>query len=64
MAPKMKVARLTRAALSRVKALEKSLDVCVVAVEPETQFAKLNKTQLRALQDEEKKLGLVLLAYE
>jgi len=61
---RMKVAKLDEAQLTRVKALEKKLGCCVVALEPEYKLALLTPAQIKQLTSAEKHLGVVLVAYE
>jgi hypothetical protein len=61
---RMKVAKLDRARLNQVKALEKKLGCCVVALEPEYKLAKLAPAQIKQINSAEKQLGVVLVAYE
>ena len=62
-APRMQIAQLDKARLSKLQALEKDVGACVVAVEKETQFADLSEAQLKKLQAAEKDMDVVLLAY-
>ena len=62
-APRMQIAQLDEARLSKLQTLEKEMDACVVAVEKETQFADLSEAQLKKLQAAEKDMDVVLLAY-
>ncbi len=61
---RMKVAKLDDAQLDRVKALEKKLGCCVVALEPEFRLARLTPAQIKELASAEKQLGVVLVAYD
>ena len=60
---RMKVAKLDAAQLTQVKALEKELGCCVVALEPEYKLARLTPAQIKQIASAEKQLGVVLLAY-
>ena len=61
---RMKVAKLDKARLATVQALEKKLGCCLVALEPEFCMARLSAAQLTRLKAVEKELGVVLLAYQ
>lgn len=50
--------------LKEIRKLEQDLDKVLVAVEPEPQFAELSGEELTSLQNAEKELGVVMLAYE
>ncbi|MEI8308667.1 MAG: hypothetical protein WCF99_16525 [Chloroflexales bacterium] len=60
---RMKVADLDEGRLSRLKAVEVDLGTYIVALEPASPFADLGTEQVQRLQDLERELGLVLLAY-
>lgn len=65
MAPQAyRYARMDKARLSQVQDLEQDLDAWVVAVEPQLRPAQLSEQQLKQLQEKEKALGVVLVAYE
>ena len=61
---RMTVAKLDKARLSKVQALEKKLGCCLVALEPEFCLARLTAAQVERLKAAEKDLGVVLLAYQ
>ena len=60
----MRVAKLDKGRLARLRAFEKELGCCLVALEPEFRLAELSQAQLRRLVAAEKELGVLLLAYE
>jgi tRNA U34 5-methylaminomethyl-2-thiouridine-forming methyltransferase MnmC len=60
----MKIAQLDEAALVQVRALEEELGTYVIALAPRYPLAELPQEKLRRLQELEKQLGVVLLAYE
>jgi hypothetical protein len=62
--PRMTIADLDDAQLATLRALEDTLGVWLVALQPEYRLADLSEEKLRQLQATEKKLGVVLLAYE
>ena len=59
----VRIAQLDEGRLEKLRALEKDLGECVVAVEARPKFATLSEDKLRRLQTVEKELGTVLLAY-
>ncbi len=59
-----KLADLDQEQLTEVETLEDHLGVWVVAVEPKSRFANLTGDQLRRLQEKEKEMGVILLAYD
>ncbi len=59
-----KVADLDQRELTEVEKLEDNLGVWVVAVEPKSRFASLTNDQLHQLQEKEKEMGIILLAYD
>lgn len=61
--PRMKVAQLDAEALDKVRALEDTLGAYVVALEPDYPLADLSDDELAQLQELERALGVVLLAY-
>lgn len=61
---RMRIAQLDEQRLSRLRALEKELGICLVALEREFRLADLSAEQLKKVQATEKDLGVVLLAYE
>ena len=63
-APRMKIADLDEAGLARVRALEKDIGACVLALEPKVKLRDLSEDQLERLRAAEQELGLVLLAYD
>ena len=60
----LKIAELDENGLSAVYALEEELDAYVIALEPQGQIAELSAEQLAHLQESERNMGLVLLAYD
>jgi hypothetical protein len=62
--PRMKFAQLDEARLSDLRAFEKQLGTCVVALGQKSRFAPLSDKQLKQLQAKEKDWDVVLLAYE
>ena len=60
----MHPAHLNPTDLNQVQQLETELGLPVVAVEPDREYAQLDQEQLRKLQDMERRLGTVLLAYK
>ena len=62
-APRMAIAQLDEADLAKVRALEENLGTYVVALAPKYPLAELSDDQLRHLQEVEKDVGAVLLAY-
>jgi len=62
--PGVRIAELDEPRLNKLRTFEKSLGGCVVAVEPETKFARLPVDKLKQLQGMEEELGVVLLAYK
>jgi hypothetical protein len=61
---RLRIAQLDEARLTKLRALEKELGVCLVALEPEVKLADLSGEKLERVQASEKELGVVLLAYE
>jgi len=64
MASQYQPAQISNQELEQIKNLEEDLDKVIVAVEPEPKFATLSKSELASLQNTEKKLGVVMLAYD
>jgi hypothetical protein len=60
----MRIAQLDEKRLSRLRALEDELGICLIALEREFRLADLSEPQLKKVQAAEKDLGVVLLAYE
>ncbi len=60
----VKYPQLDEQRLAKLKALEQELGTVVVAVEPQTQVAELPPDKLRRLQEAEKEMGVILLAYK
>ncbi len=50
--------------LERVRALEQKLGKVLVAVEPDPAYARLDREELAALQQAERELDTILIAYE
>ena len=64
MASKYQPANISDQELDQIKDLEQDMEKVIVAVEPKPQFARLSENELTDLQQAEKKLGVVMLAYE
>jgi hypothetical protein len=65
----LKIANLDENGLSTLHALEEELGAYVIALEPQGQIAELSLAELSAkhlshLQESERNMGLVLLAYD
>ena len=60
----IRYARLTETQLKKVQALEKELNVYLLAVEKAPTIASLSKEDLAKIQKLEKELGLILVAYK
>jgi hypothetical protein len=60
----VKYADLDRKQMEKLKALESELGSWVVAVQPQAQVADLEPEKLRRLQEAEREMGLLLLAYK
>lgn len=58
------VASLSESAFARVRGLESALGKPVVALEPVAPVAELTKDELSDLQQTERELGVVLVAFE
>ena len=50
--------------LDKIKKLEASTGTVIVALEPAARFARLTREQLDELQNTERELGVVMVAYE
>ena len=50
--------------LQTIRNLEDNLNKVIVAIEPEPKFAEFSESELTNLQQTEKELGVVMLAYE
>jgi len=61
---RLKIADLTEEEITKVKAMEESLDTLILALEPVRPFAKLTEEQMKRLQELEKEMGVVLIAYD
>lgn len=59
-----KYARLNKADLNKIQALEKELDKIILAYETESPFAELNEDQLAKIRRLETELNVVLIAYK
>jgi hypothetical protein len=59
----MKVAKLDEERLTKLRALEDDLGVCLVALEPAYRLAELSEDELRAIKAGEDEMEVVLLAY-
>lgn len=57
-------ASLDSASLEKIRTLESDLGLVLLAVSPIPKMADLSPSQLAELQNEERKLGKVLVAYE
>lgn len=57
-------ASLDNASLDKIKALETELGLVLLAVSPIPKVAGLSQSQLAEIQNEERKLGKVLVAYD
>jgi hypothetical protein len=65
MAPlKMKYAQLDDASLSKVHVLEEQTGSVVLVMEAVHPVAKLDEAQIRHIQDLERDLGVILIAYQ
>ncbi len=64
MASQYHPAQISDQELEVIQTLEDDIDKVIVAVEPEPKFAELSESELANLQQAEKKLGVVMLAYE
>jgi len=64
MASQYKPATISDNELEEIKSLEKGLEKVIVAVEKQPSFAELSDAELARLQQAEKKLGVVMLAYD
>ncbi|MFQ6022285.1 MAG: hypothetical protein ACE5NW_06150 [Acidiferrobacterales bacterium] len=62
--PNYHLASLNNTAVQTVQVLEKDLDKVVVALAPDASVAKLSGEHLNRLKEVERKLGVVLVAYE
>ena len=62
--PRMKIANLDEASLSKLKQMEEALGTLIVAFEPQSPMAKLTDDQVKKLQELEKELGATLIAYQ
>jgi len=60
----IRYARLTETQLKKVQALEKELNVYLLAVEKAPTIASLSKEDLAKIQKLEKELGMILVAYK
>ncbi len=60
----VKYPQLNQQQMQQLKSLENELGTVVVAVEPETQVAELPPDKLRRLQQAEREMGMILLAYK
>jgi hypothetical protein len=60
----LKAAQLDGGRMEKLRSLEKELGTWIVAVEPQAQVAPLSDDQVRRLQDAERELRVVLLAYQ
>ncbi len=49
--------------MQKLQTLERELDTVIVAVEPQAKVADLEASKLHRLQQAEKELGVILLAY-
>jgi len=61
---RMKIANLDEANIERIRQMEESMGTLIVALEPHFPPAELTEEQMRKLQDLEKELGVVLIAYQ
>jgi hypothetical protein len=60
----MTVADLDEEKLAKLRAAERALGVTLVALEPEYSLARLSDEQLKHVQELEKELGVIALAYK
>jgi hypothetical protein len=60
----MKIANLDEEGIARIRQMEESMDTLIVALEPHYPLAELSEEQVNKLQDLEKVLGVVLIAYQ
>ncbi len=60
----VKYPQLSQQQMQQLKSLEQELGTVVVAVEPQAQVAELPPDKLRRLQQAERDMGLILLAYK
>jgi len=60
----IRYARLTESRLKKIQALEKELNVYLLAVEKAPTIASLSKEDLAKIQKLEKELGMILVAYK
>ncbi len=58
------IARLDESKVRRLMELEEEIGTHMLAVDQDCRCANLTDEQLKALQDAERELGVVLLAYE
>ncbi len=59
-----KIAHLEKSQAGKIQALEEELGMCIIALEPGLELAKLSGEQLAKVQEAEKKLGVTLIVYE
>jgi hypothetical protein len=60
----MKIANLDEESIARIRKMEEAMDSLIVALEPHYPLAELSDDQVIKLQDLEKELGVVLIAYK
>ena len=61
---RMKIADLDETSIERIRQMEESMGSLIVALEPHVPLAELTEEQVRKLQDLEKELEVVLIAYQ
>ena len=61
---RMKIADLDETSIERIRQMEESMGTLIVALEPHVPLAELTEEQVRKLQDLEKELEVVLIAYQ
>ena len=60
---RMKIADLDETSIERIRQMEEAMGTLIVALEPHSPLAELTEEQGRKLQDLEKEMGVVLIAY-
>lgn len=60
----VKYPQLNQQQMQQLKSLEEELGTLVIAVEPQTQVAELPPDKLNRLQQAEREMGMILLAYK
>lgn len=62
--PRFKVADIDEASIARIKQMEESLELTILALQPHYPTAQLTEEQLAKLQVLEAELGVTLIAYK